>query len=74
MLVEVCHHLELVCREHGTPSIIQTDQGTEFQGYFDEFCNRKGIRHIRSRAYHPESQGKVVYLYLLFFRNFLKLL
>ncbi|CAF3958224.1 unnamed protein product [Rotaria sp. Silwood1] len=56
---EVSDHLELIFREHGTPSIIQTDQGTEFQGVFDDLCNKRNIRHIRSRAYHPESQGKI---------------
>ncbi|CAF1315607.1 unnamed protein product, partial [Rotaria sp. Silwood1] len=57
--LEVCHHLECIFREHGTPSIIQTDQGTEFKGVFDELCSKRNIRHIRSRAYHPESQGKI---------------
>ncbi|CAF1337651.1 unnamed protein product [Rotaria sordida] len=56
---EVCNHLELIFSEHGTPAIIQTDQGTEFQGLFDELCLKRNIRHIRSRAYHPQSQGKV---------------
>ncbi|CAF2780708.1 unnamed protein product [Rotaria sp. Silwood2] len=56
---EVCDHLELIFCEHGTPTIIQTDQGTEFQGLFDELCLKRNIKHIRSRAYHPESQGKV---------------
>ncbi|CAF4278925.1 unnamed protein product [Rotaria magnacalcarata] len=56
---EVSEYLELIFREHGTPKIIQTDQGTEFQGVFDDLCNRRNIRHIRSRPYHPESQGKV---------------
>lgn len=58
--MEVCHHLECIFREHGTPTIIQTDQGTEFKGMFDELCSRRNIRHIRSRVYHPESQGKVI--------------
>ncbi|CAF4867854.1 unnamed protein product [Rotaria sp. Silwood1] len=58
-LTEVCDHLELIFCEHGTPTIIQTDQGTEFQGLFDELCLKRNIKHIRSRAYHPESQGKV---------------
>ncbi|CAF1261107.1 unnamed protein product, partial [Adineta steineri] len=57
--VEVCHHLEQIFREHGTPNIIQTDRGTEFHGFFDELCNKRNIKHIRSRAYHPQSQGKV---------------
>jgi len=57
--MEVCHQLKIIFREHETPSIIQTDQGTEFQGSFSELCNQRNIRYIRSRAYHPESQGKV---------------
>ena len=60
LLVEVCHQLEVIFREHGTSRIIQTDQGTEFQGQFDDLCRGRSIRYIRSRAYHPESQGKVV--------------
>lgn len=57
--MKVCHQLELILREHRTPRIIQTDQGTEFQDMFDELCSKRNIQHIQSRAYHPESQGKV---------------
>jgi len=73
LLVEVCYQLELILRDHGTPRIIQTDQGTEFQGLFDELCNKRHIQHIRSRAYHPESQGKVNHLVYFSIHNILEM-
>ena len=43
----------------GPPMIIQSDKGTEFKGVVKELCQKLGCRIIYSRAYHPESQGKV---------------
>ena len=45
--------------EHGTPKIIQCDRGGEFKGSLSKYCSKHGIKFIRSRPYHPQSQGKV---------------
>ena len=44
--------------EHGVPNIVQCDQGTEFKEKVDRLLQRRGISVIRSRTYHPQSQGK----------------
>lgn len=35
------------------------DNGTEFKGAVQDLCDRLGIKIIRGRAYHPQSQGSV---------------
>ena len=35
------------------------DRGKEFYGAVKTFCERKKIKMTKSRAYHPQSQGKV---------------
>ena len=44
----------------GPPAVIQTDQGGEFRGVVELLASSMSIRIIRSRPYHPESQGKVI--------------
>ena len=44
---------------HGTPEMIQADNGLEFKGEFDKLLNSKFIKHVKGRPYHPESQGSV---------------
>ena len=41
------------------PDRLQSDQGLEFYGHVEGLCKRYKIRRIRSRPYHPQSQGKV---------------
>ncbi len=42
----------------GIPKVIQSDQGTNFtSNMFQEVLKQLCIRHNRSTAYHPESQG-----------------
>ena len=43
----------------GPPVTIQTDQGTEFRGVVEMLASSMNIRVIRSRPYHPQSQGQV---------------
>ena len=38
---------------------IQTDRGNEFCGLFDKYLEEKKIKHERSAAYRPQSQGLV---------------
>ena len=45
--------------EHGPPTVIQSDQGSEFKGAMKTLCRQMGIKIICSRPYHPQSQGKV---------------
>ena len=63
--VNVASALMRVFAEHGNPSIIQCDQGTEFKGKGTEFkgkveelLRRINVRVIRSWPYHPQPQGK----------------
>ncbi len=43
----------------GDPKILQSDNGTEFQGFVKKMCIDRGITVINSSPYHPQSQGKV---------------
>ncbi|KAL8603864.1 hypothetical protein ACOMHN_049683 [Nucella lapillus] len=54
----VARTLKRVFAEHGYPKIVQCDQGGEFKGEVDKLLQRRGIKVIRSRAYHLQSQGK----------------
>ena len=43
----------------GCMSIVQTDQGSEFRGAFDELCQRALIDHRTASAYRPQTGGLV---------------
>ena len=44
----------------GLPTVIQTDQGTNFKSrIFESKFEQLGVKHVTSTAYHPESQGIV---------------
>ena len=48
-----------VCR-FGPPEVIVTDQGLQFDSeQFKTYCASIGTKHIRTTAYHPQSNGKV---------------
>ena len=51
--------LEEIYDLHGTPDMLQSDQGKEFYGSVKHYCERKKIKVIKTRPYHPQSQGKV---------------
>lgn len=43
-----------------SPTYFQTDNGKEFQNSkIQDLCNRKNIKHVHRRPYHPPSQGVV---------------
>ena len=49
---------------HGKPREILTDNGSEFGGIskdslFDKWCDKQGIKHIRSGVHKPTTVGKV---------------
>ena len=48
-----------IYREHGPPKILQCDNGGEFRGNTKSACKEIGVKIVNSRAYHPQSQGKV---------------
>eukprot|EP01035_Chromulina_nebulosa_P022466 gene22466-29091_t len=41
------------------PNRLQSDNGGEFSGNLDELLNEKGIKHIRTTSYTPQSNGMV---------------
>ena len=56
---KVAIEMKTIYDVHGTPENLQTDRGKEFYGAMKTFCERKKIKMTKSRAYHPQSQGKV---------------
>ena len=38
---------------------VMTDNGTAFKKRFDRACHDRQLRHIRTRPYHPQTNGKV---------------
>mgnify|MGYP001795616374 CR=1 FL=1 len=55
----IANDLQSIYREHGPPRILQFDQGSEFKGAVKDLCRSFKIKIIRSRPYHPQSQGKI---------------
>ena len=47
-----------IYNDHGTPEIIQSDQGSEFKGTVTAVCKEMNVKIIRSSAYTPTTQGK----------------
>ena len=43
--------------DFGYPLFIRTDNGPQFREPFKRWCGIKGISHVTSSAYHPESNG-----------------
>ena len=41
------------------PSVLQTDNGGEFQDEFELLLRRWGVSHARSRPYNPQANGQV---------------
>ena len=54
----VKRELSKLFADHGEPTILQCDQGPEFKGSVNSLLRKRGIKVIRSRPYHPQSQGK----------------
>lgn len=59
--------------KHGLPKEVLSDNGRQYYSWrgrskFTEMLTKLGIRHIRSRPYHPQTQGKIE----SFWRNLLQ--
>ena len=55
----MAYELKKIYREHGAPKILQCDRGGEFKRDVVTACKKIGVKIKNSRAYHPQSQGKV---------------
>ena len=54
----VVRALETIFARHGMPSIIITDQGTNFESHlFSSMCKLFGIEKRRTTPYHPQTDG-----------------
>ena len=51
--------LEGLFEIHGKPREILTDNGPDYRDLFDKWCNKQGIKHIRSAIHKPTTVGKV---------------
>ena len=48
-----------VVRHHGLPKELLTDRDSRFtSGFFSRLSERWGIRHLKSTAYHPQTDGQ----------------
>ena len=44
----------------GVPARITTDRGTQFtSGTWGDWCQKQGVQHITTTAYHPQANGMV---------------
>ena len=56
----IAKFLHRIFKEHGAPTYLHSDNGTEFVNRFvKDVCNKYNIRIVHGRPYHPQSQGQV---------------
>ena len=54
----VIAHLKSIFKEHGIPSKLVTDNGTQYtSATFQEFSHSYGFAHVSSSPLHPQSNG-----------------
>ncbi|HRP37153.1 MAG TPA: DDE-type integrase/transposase/recombinase [Candidatus Dojkabacteria bacterium] len=56
---EVARALKNHYKDNPKPTILQTDNGPEFQTEVDALLKELGIKHVKSLAYKPTSQGAI---------------
>lgn len=71
--VHVLEVFRAAIEKHGAPKEVLSDNGRQYytwrgKSQFTVFLSKLGIRHIRSRPYHPQTMGKVE----SFWRNLLQ--
>ncbi|MBI4669466.1 MAG: transposase, partial [Elusimicrobia bacterium] len=71
--VHVLEVFRAAIEKHGAPKEVLSDNGRQYytwrgKSQFTVFLTKLGIRHIRSRPYHPQTMGKVE----SFWRNLLQ--
>jgi hypothetical protein len=45
---------------YGVPDQVVSDQGSQFESYlYNDMLSRLGAKHVRTTAYHPQTNGKV---------------
>jgi putative transposase len=60
----ITHLLDELIKIHGKPREILSDNGSSFglrskHSKFDRWCNRRGIKHIRTAVHSPTTSGKI---------------
>ena len=55
----VSRAFQRIYSEHGPTDRLQSDRGKEIEGKVRPLCKQLKIKLIKSRPYHPQSQGKV---------------
>ncbi len=57
----VSEQLLHIFSDFGTPSVIQSDRGSEFMGAVERVAKLLQVKMVHSSVRHPQSQGKVLY-------------
>ena len=53
----VLGHLKLLCKDHGFPKVVMSDNGPCFRSKFGEWVTSKGGTHVTSSPGYPQSNG-----------------
>ena len=55
----VSKELQRICKEHGQPEHLHSDNGGEFKRQVKDYCKSRKIKMINCRPYNRKAQGKV---------------